>query len=401
MKVVKEYINEKFVKDSDPIQDMGIGFGHWLDDVQSELSKYLMEDDDINNLEDAEEYINVAYNELEKLYQKALSAKEAAKIVYDDPKIYKQWQRNKFNWPQQEPSDDLRANCRAWQNMEGSLIDAEEIARYLIDRHPDYPEEELRQMAYDWVGYEEKDKELEESLNEKFTEFGDPVEDMGIGVINKLMKATEGCYSRQVGYYPEDEWKRIVEWLLEQYEPWEVLAILDNKIMRWAYDARVKDYPATLEDFQNYNTRYHDANDEKNFKTDVILNSYRKSYPHYVEDYQDKAKELGLFRESLHEKFTQESDPVKDLGIGLYHLRNFKSSEEYANFMVKHLAAILGKKEIPKDFLYGGGFYFNPKYYKKMDSFSNRYIRIKYRGIWNEDNMMLHRTLQKMGYKVK
>lgn len=154
-------------------------------------------------------------------------------------------------------------------------------------------------------------------INEKFTPESDPIADMGIGAINKIFELTKACWSFKMGLYSEKEWKRIVEWMLEEYEPWEVIAILDHKIMRYAHDATNSDIPTTLEQFQDYNVKYH--KDREEFEIDRILNNYRMFQPDNVEHYRNMAKEIGLFVEPVHEKFTETStDPIADMGIGGY-----------------------------------------------------------------------------------
>jgi hypothetical protein len=111
---------------------------------------------------------------------------------------------------------------------------------------------------------------------------------------------------------------------------------------------------------------------------------------------------VKLVREHINEKFTDDdSDPIHDMGIGLYIKRDFNSSEEYAEFMIKFLPAILGEKEIPKDFLFSDHFYFNPKYDEKIEPYSTEYVRIKNEHIKNYDNMILYKMLMKMGFKTK
>jgi len=42
---------------------------------------------------------------------------------------------------------------------------------------------------------------------------------------------------------------------------------------------------------------------------------------------------MKLVREHINEGFTDESDPIKDMGIGLYQHRNFNTEKEFVNFM--------------------------------------------------------------------
>lgn len=52
------------------------------------------------------------------------------------------------------PSDDLKSNFRSWEQDHDNEESAEELFNILSDRHPDYDEDDLKQMAYDWVGVE-------------------------------------------------------------------------------------------------------------------------------------------------------------------------------------------------------------------------------------------------------
>jgi hypothetical protein len=68
----------------------------------------------------------------------------------------------KRDYSESNPSDDLRANFRSWEIDCDNEESAEELAFILQDRHPDYDVEDLRKMAYDWVGCEF----VSESVNE-------------------------------------------------------------------------------------------------------------------------------------------------------------------------------------------------------------------------------------------
>lgn len=106
-----------------------------------------------------------------------------------------------------------------------------------------------------------------------------------------------------------------------------------------------------------------------------------------------------LVKEYLNEKFIEDTDPIHDMNIGLYHRRNFDSSEEYAEFMIKYLPAILGEERIPEDYLHGGHMYFNGKYDTIIDPYLNKYITVKNRGVENYDNRILHQMLKEKGLK--
>jgi hypothetical protein len=64
------------------------------------------------------------------------------------------------NYSEIEPSDDLKANFRSWEidmneTPEELENKANELLGILRGRHPDKEENGLKELAYDWVGYEE------------------------------------------------------------------------------------------------------------------------------------------------------------------------------------------------------------------------------------------------------
>lgn len=49
--------------------------------------------------------------------------------------------------------DDLKSNFRSWEQDCDNINDAETLFATLQSRHRDVSETELREAAYDWVGY--------------------------------------------------------------------------------------------------------------------------------------------------------------------------------------------------------------------------------------------------------
>jgi hypothetical protein len=224
----KENIHEAFHEGGDPIEDMGIGIGHWLDKVKEIFAEAYFASE-----EDAEIYIKIAHDKLEELYKIGLSEEKAADICYNDnpdflTELEEITQGDLENFG--EPLDDLKANCRDFQNL-GDKEYADDLTTYLMGRHRDYDYEELRDIADNWVGYDPS-KEIDESyimksldegcgcggirrpkpgirpglirrptprpvsrpvfrprpgpgapkIHEKFTPEGDPIRDLGIGL---------------------------------------------------------------------------------------------------------------------------------------------------------------------------------------------------------------------------
>ena len=53
----------------------------------------------------------------------------------------------------------------------------------------------------------------------------------------------------------------------------------------------------------------------------------------------------------INEKFTEEGDPIRDMGIGLYSPHDFKSSDELNMFIAEMLPSILRIRKLPEDIL--------------------------------------------------
>lgn len=96
-------------------------------------------------------------------------------------------------------------------------------------------------------------------------------------------------------------------------------------------------------------------------------------------------KTFETYKKWMNEKFIQDSDPIRDMGIGVFHKRNFKNIEEAAKFIVECLPSILKTKKIPFDFLHGGSYYFKFKYFNPIDNYIEKYITIK--GVKQKENM--------------
>ena len=85
---------------------------------------------------------------------------------------------------------------------------------------------------------------------------------------------------------------------------------------------------------------------------------------------------MKIIREHINEKFTEDSDPVEDMGIGLYIKHNFYSYEDVAKFILKFLPIILGLRKVPKDIIRDDTYYIAKKYHEKLDNYLCTYINI-------------------------
>lgn len=86
----------------------------------------------------------------------------------------------------------------------------------------------------------------------------------------------------------------------------------------------------------------------------------------------------------LNEKFVEDSDPVKDLGIGQ---KNFTSADKLISYIIRNLPGILGTDEIPKDIIYpkGAQNLLNWDYYRKIDAHLSKFVKYD-----NENTDMEH-----------
>ncbi|MCK9415543.1 hypothetical protein M0Q97_02660 [Candidatus Dojkabacteria bacterium] len=58
--------------------------------------------------------------------------------------------------------DDLKANFRSWQYDHDNYDDAIGLFNILVARHPKEDEDKLKELAFNWVGYEENEENEEE-----------------------------------------------------------------------------------------------------------------------------------------------------------------------------------------------------------------------------------------------
>lgn len=56
-------------------------------------------------------------------------------------------------------SDDLKANFRSWEYDHDNYDDAIGLFNILVARHPKEDKDRLKELAFNWVGYEENDEE--------------------------------------------------------------------------------------------------------------------------------------------------------------------------------------------------------------------------------------------------
>lgn len=83
-----------------------------------------------------------------------------------------------------------------------------------------------------------------------------------------------------------------------------------------------------------------------------------------------------LVRESLFEKFIEDSDPIYDMGIGVFSPREFSSREEMVNFLFKHIREITGYKGNLREIIhkYGNRCYIEEPYKDMLINYAEKFI---------------------------
>jgi len=107
---------------------------------------------------------------------------------------------------------------------------------------------------------------------------------------------------------------------------------------------------------------------------------------------------MKLVKEYINEKFVADSDPIHDMGIGLYTIRNFNSKDELCAWLVNYLSIILHTNEIPKDIINQTGKYIRECYNVKIREYALEYCKIDNRKIDGYSPDILKNILLKLGY---
>jgi len=111
---------------------------------------------------------------------------------------------------------------------------------------------------------------------------------------------------------------------------------------------------------------------------------------------------MKLVREHINEKFTKDSDPIEDMGIGIFVPKKYFNYNIAAKHIYEYLPVILKTNKIPKDIIYPLGYEkaFNVKYYPKIHNFIDKYVNNEL--LFKEDvQAELFRILHTEGYPKK
>ena len=106
----------------------------------------------------------------------------------------------------------------------------------------------------------------------------------------------------------------------------------------------------------------------------------------------------------VNEAFTEESDAVSDMGIGIFHKQDFKNMSVLYDYVISVLPAILKTSKIPHDVIYepqSYNPYFHENYYGTIATYIGKYLTIDKKSFLVNDNTVmrgLRNKLSKMGY---
>jgi hypothetical protein len=85
---------------------------------------------------------------------------------------------------------------------------------------------------------------------------------------------------------------------------------------------------------------------------------------------------MKVVREHINEKFVEKSDPIEDMGIGIFGKKDFTTTMKAAKFIYEALPAILNKKEIPTGIIQSDIYFLKKEYGDIIMDYCNKYVRI-------------------------
>jgi hypothetical protein len=215
-------------------------------------------------------------------------------------------------------------------------------------------------------------KIIREHINEKFTEDSDPIADMNIGMMHQIK-----LWMKSIGEPYIDKDNALIH--SAKYGKLDFVECLlttgadvhtrDDYPLQWASN---NEHLEVVKVLLAAGADVHADNDaalrwaSNNGHTEVVK---------VIKDHITKEKKVT---ENVNEKFTQDSDPIHDMGIGLYINRNFDSYTDMAKFILEFLPDILELKKIPKDIIFNNNnYYITQKYHEQLDNYLYNYISIR------------------------
>ena len=227
---------------------------------------------------------------------------------------------------------------------------------------------------------------LRENVNEKFEEESDPVEDMGIGTEKFILQSIKNIFL-------EDKKNK---YLISFSGNIGSIKITATYFQIWFFDTEMYHYSKPPKLSGKYikvdKLAYAKELIEKvGLSKCFYVNDAKYGYhtrigidftirPEYHKFFKPLKKEY-FFDFFLNEKFEEDTDPIRDMGIGLYSNRNFETFDEMYKFVIEHTPAILNRKTIPRSIVgtYDGGqtYTMKPEFFKPIRNYVTTYCMIK------------------------
>ena len=137
--------------------------------------------------------------------------------------------------------------------------------------------------------------------------------------------------------------------------------------------------------------------------TSIYTDSEYNDKPHLM----IKNKRKHMPKSSMNEKFSEDSDPIKDMGIGIFSKHHFDTEQEALNFIWEALPTIFGGT-IPSDIINADAFFSDD--FLMVREYINKYVFINgNKGSFNETydkdfrwkfHNAMHNALIRAGYKL-
>jgi len=331
MKLIREHIVfEKFTKDSDPIIDMNIGIEEYVKNeikhMHSQFENYYEAYDWFKseyNIEESDLYDDKQLIE-EVLKLRELLGEENVKVLNDDI--------------------DIQNKCNKF------LIDSEYLRCYYKQCEKQYLNPWLKKGWIVWAGPEDcygnfqavlvRYHSIKENVNEKFTQDTDPVKDMGIGAIQVYYYFYITMWAEDILIdFENPNHVKLLNWLKFN----KAVNLWDSKqryeFVNLTKKARITLYSNGKMQYPNFSRingpdimiRVASTDDEKKLFSRGIYREWVWNWndipsepgPKYllIKDIKRRMSDDNLqpshVMRLVNEKFTQDSDPIEDMGIGL------------------------------------------------------------------------------------
>jgi hypothetical protein len=232
-------------------------------------------------------------------------------------------------------------------------------------------------------------KLVREYINEKFTEDSDPIKDLEIGLIEQVRKFIKNNIGH-LEYLNNKEYKTVknkfsyipIKELRKNLHKLNIgLPLTINQLIGRIF--YIHSDPFLVLSF--HGKEYYRGFSESWFKvknlrtqeiTDTVINIEKRNEIIYkLPTPEDIIKyKLSIIKEYINEKFTEDSDPIHDMDIGIFIKRDFNSEEDFHVFLANNITHILKVNKLPKVFILATDSYSSCSMRSKYSDIINKYI---------------------------